>query len=106
MSLSAYPFCHGKSSGPVSDARLDAFLKALAQLGWRDGENVRLEIRRGAGDADAMRKYAAELAALAPDVLMAIGGTATGQLLQASGLKRSTSIWTTGFCTRESGPLV
>ena len=72
------------ASGPVSDARLDAFLKALAQLGWRDGENVRLEIRRGAGDADAMRKYAAELAALAPDVIMAIGGTATGQLLQAT----------------------
>jgi putative ABC transport system substrate-binding protein len=72
------------ASGPVSDARLDAFLKALAQLGWRDGGNVRLEIRRGAGDADAIRKYAAELVALAPDVIMAIGGTVTGQLLQAT----------------------
>jgi putative ABC transport system substrate-binding protein len=70
--------------GADSQARLEAFLKALAQLGWRDGENVRLEIRRGGGDADAIRKHAAELAALAPDVIMAIGGTATGRLLQAT----------------------
>ena len=72
------------ASGPVSDARLDAFLKALAQLGWTDGQNVRLEIRRGAGDADAIRRHARELAALAPDVIMAVGGTATGALLQAT----------------------
>src|SRR6516162_5544173 len=70
--------------GPDSQARLDAFLKALVHLGWRDGENVRLEIRRGGGNADAIRKHAAELAALAPDVIMAIGGTATGRLLQAT----------------------
>ena len=37
--------------GPDSQARLEAFLKALVHLGWRDGENVRLEIRRGGGDA-------------------------------------------------------
>jgi ABC-type uncharacterized transport system substrate-binding protein len=72
------------ASGLVSDARLDAFLKALAQLGWTEGQNVRLEIRRGGGDADAIRKHAAELAALAPDVIMAIGGTATERLLQAT----------------------
>jgi putative ABC transport system substrate-binding protein len=72
------------ASGPVSDARLDAFLKALAQLGWTEGQNVRLEIRRGGGDADAIRKHATELAALAPDVVMAIGGTATERLLQAT----------------------
>ena len=54
------------------------------QLGWTDGQNVRLEIRRGAGDADAIRKQAAELAALAPDVIVAMGGTATGRLLQAT----------------------
>ena len=70
--------------GPDSQARLDAFLKALVHLGWRDGENVRLEIRRGGGNADAIRKHAAELATLAPDVIMAIGGTATGRLLQAT----------------------
>jgi ABC-type uncharacterized transport system substrate-binding protein len=72
------------ASGLVSGARLDAFLKALAQLGWTEGQNVRLEIRRGGGDADAIRKHAAELAALAPDVIMAIGGTATERLLQAT----------------------
>ena len=70
--------------GPDSQARLEAFLKALAQLGWTDGQNVRLEIRRGGGDADAIRRYATELAALAPDVIMAVGGTATGALLQAT----------------------
>ena len=70
--------------GPDSQARLEAFLKALVHLGWRDGENVRLEIRRGGGDADAIRKHAAELAVLAPDVIMAIGGTATERLLQAT----------------------
>jgi putative ABC transport system substrate-binding protein len=70
--------------GPDSQARLEAFLKALAQLGWSEGQNVRLDIRRGGGDADAIRKHAAELAALAPDVIMAIGGTAVGQLLQAT----------------------
>lgn len=59
--------------GPDSQTRLEAFLKALAQLGWTEGQNVRLEIRRGGGDADAIRKHAAELAALAPDVIMAIG---------------------------------
>jgi ABC-type uncharacterized transport system substrate-binding protein len=70
--------------GPDSQARLETFLKALAQLGWTDGQNVRLEIRRGAGDADAIRRHATELAALAPDVIMALGGTATGALLQAT----------------------
>jgi ABC-type uncharacterized transport system substrate-binding protein len=71
-------------SGPDSQARLEAFLKALAQLGWTESHNVRLDVRRGGGDADAIRKHATELAALAPDVIMAIGGTATGRLLQAT----------------------
>jgi putative tryptophan/tyrosine transport system substrate-binding protein len=70
--------------GPDSQARLEAFLRALAQLGWTEGQNMRLEIRRGGGDSDTIRKHAAELAALAPDVIMAIGGTATGHLLQAT----------------------
>src|SRR4051812_16172479 len=71
-------------SGQDSNARVEAFLKALAQLGWTEGQNIRLEIRRGSGDADAIREHAAELAALAPDVIMTIGGTATGRLLQAT----------------------
>jgi putative ABC transport system substrate-binding protein len=71
-------------AGSDSQARLEVFLQALAQLGWTDGGNVQVEIRRGGGNSEAIRKYATELAALAPDVIMAIGGTATGFLLQAT----------------------
>jgi putative ABC transport system substrate-binding protein len=53
-------------------------------LGWTRGENIQYEIRQGGGSNDVVRKYAAELAALAPDVIMTIGGTATGILLQAT----------------------
>src|SRR5262245_4194538 len=68
--------------GPDSQQRLETFLRALAGLGWIEGKSVQLEIRRGAGDAEAIRKQAAELVALAPDVIAAVGGTATGRLLQ------------------------
>jgi putative ABC transport system substrate-binding protein len=70
--------------GPDSHARVAVFLQALAQLGWMEGQNVRLEIRQGGGNFDAIRKYAAELIALDPDVIMAVGGSATGSLLQAT----------------------
>jgi putative ABC transport system substrate-binding protein len=65
-------------------ARVAAFTQALAQLGWSDGGNVQIEYRWGAGNADTMRKQAAELVALAPDVMLATGGTSLGPLLQAS----------------------
>ena len=71
-------------SGPNSTARLEVFLRALAQLGWTENHNVRLDIRRGGGDIDDIRKYAAELAARTPDVIVTIGGPATGELLQAT----------------------
>jgi putative ABC transport system substrate-binding protein len=71
-------------SGPDSQARLAVFLQALAQLGWTEGRNVRLEIRQGGGNAENIRKHAAELAALGPDVIVTIGGTATGSILQAT----------------------
>jgi putative tryptophan/tyrosine transport system substrate-binding protein len=58
-------------------------LDALQQLGWTDGRNVRIDIRWPAGsDADLVRKYAAELVALAPDVILATGNTATAPLQQ------------------------
>src|SRR5690242_10166938 len=57
-------------------ARLAGFLQGLQQLGWADGGNVRIDIRWGAGDADLMRKYADELVALAPDVVLAVGSAA------------------------------
>ena len=53
-------------------------------MGWTDGRNVRIDIRWGAGDADRIRKYAAELVALAPDVILATGSAAVGPLLQAT----------------------
>jgi putative ABC transport system substrate-binding protein len=70
--------------GPDSHARVAVFLQALAQLGWMEGQNVHLEIRQGGGNFDTIRKYAAELVALDPDVIMAVGGSATGSLLQAT----------------------
>jgi putative tryptophan/tyrosine transport system substrate-binding protein len=56
-------------------ARLAAFTEALKQLGWSDGRNVRIDTRWAT--ADDIRRHAAELAALAPDVLVAGTGTAT-----------------------------
>src|SRR5260221_4893997 len=56
-------------------ARLAAFAQALKQLGWSDGRNLRIDTRLA--NADDIRKHAAELAALAPDVLLAATGTAT-----------------------------
>jgi putative tryptophan/tyrosine transport system substrate-binding protein len=67
---------------PTGQTRLLAFAQALAQAGWTDGRNVRIDIRWGAGDPE--RKYAAELVALAPDVILASGGTTLGPLRQVS----------------------
>jgi ABC-type uncharacterized transport system substrate-binding protein len=69
---------------PESQARLAAFLQGLQQLGWTDGRNVRIDYRWSAGDAARLRRDAAELVALAPDVVLAgVGATAT-TLLEAS----------------------
>ena len=65
-------------------ARLVAFVQGLQQLGWTDGRNVRIDFRWGAGDADRFRRYAAELIALAPDVVLASGSPAVGPLLHAN----------------------
>src|SRR4029453_16361525 len=67
-----------------AQARLAAFLQGLQELGWTDGRNVRIDIRWGAGDADRNRRHAAELVALAPDVILASGGSVVGTLLQAT----------------------
>ena len=71
-------------SDPDVQARLAAFLQVLQQLGWTEGRNVRIESRWGAGNADSIRKHAAELAALAPDVILATGDRSPWQLLQAT----------------------
>jgi len=69
---------------PEGQARIAAFLQGLQQLGWTDGRNMRIEYRWGAGSASDLRKYAAELAALAPEVIFAAGGTSLGTLLQVT----------------------
>ena len=65
-------------------ADIAAFRQELQQLGWTDGRNVRFDIRSAAGNATDARKYAAELVALAPDVILSVGSTSAAQLLQAS----------------------
>jgi hypothetical protein len=54
-------------------ARLAAFLQGLQEAGWSVGRNVRIDLRWGLGDSELYRKYAAELVALAPDVVLAGG---------------------------------
>jgi ABC-type uncharacterized transport system substrate-binding protein len=65
-------------------ARLNAFVQGLHELGWIDGRNLRIDTRWAAGDGDRGRKYAAELFALAPDVILASGGSLVGPLLQVT----------------------
>jgi len=69
---------------PEAQARLTAFVQGLQELGWTDGRNVRIDYRWAAGDAERIRRYAAELAALAPDVILAMGGAVVPSLLQAT----------------------
>jgi ABC-type uncharacterized transport system substrate-binding protein len=69
---------------PDDQVRYTAFLEALRQLGWTDGRNVRIEARWSAGNAAITRKYAAELVAFAPDIIVATGGTGTAEMLQAT----------------------
>ena len=69
---------------PNAKARYTAFVEGLQQLGWTPGRNVQIEMRWGGGDQAATRKYAAELVALAPDVLVGGGGAATEVLLKVT----------------------
>ena len=69
---------------PEMRVRTAAFLQALQQLGWTVGRNVQIEFRWDAGDVDRSRKEAAELVALSPDVILALGGSTVASLLQAT----------------------
>jgi len=64
--------------------RFAAFQQELQQLGWTDGHNVRFNHRWGEGNADVTRRQAAELLALAPDVILTTGGQATELMLKAT----------------------
>jgi putative tryptophan/tyrosine transport system substrate-binding protein len=79
----------GVLMGPLADdpegqARIAAFLQQLQQLGWIEGRNVRIDTRWAAANADNIRGYAAELVALAPDVILATGSAILAPLLQAT----------------------
>ena len=69
---------------PNAKDRHTALLDGLEQLGWTPGRNLKIEVRWGGGDEAATRKYAAELIALAPDVLVAGGGFAAEVTLKST----------------------
>jgi putative tryptophan/tyrosine transport system substrate-binding protein len=75
--------------GPTAEesetkARINVFVQELKRLGWAEGRNVRIEMRASAGNISAARKYAAELVAFAPDVILAVGGSTITPLLEAT----------------------
>src|SRR5262245_21184891 len=67
-----------------AQTRIGAFLQALQELGWTIGRNVQIETRWSGGKSDDVRRYAAELVALAPDVILAHGTSTVRPLLQAT----------------------
>ena len=75
------PYAAGDAEG---QARLTAFAQGLQQAGWTVGQNLQIDYRWGDGKADTMRKYAAELVALAPEVILASTSAAVSALLQAT----------------------
>jgi putative tryptophan/tyrosine transport system substrate-binding protein len=75
-------FMNLTADDPQSSKEISAFLDALRQRGWVPGSNLQIDYRWGAGDTNLDRKYAYELIALAPDVLLVAGGTMVGILQQ------------------------
>ena len=73
------------ATDPEGQARLVAFQQALQQLGWNDGRNIRIDIRWGEDNIDHERKFAAELVALAPDIILASGTVSVTALQPISG---------------------
>jgi putative tryptophan/tyrosine transport system substrate-binding protein len=60
----------GDENDPVQKTRLSAFTQALADLGWTDGRNVRMDVRWGRGDPNRIRALAQELVGLQPDIIL------------------------------------
>ena len=81
------------SDDPAQQSRVLAFAQTLAQWGWTEGRNVRIDIRWGATDPERVRRYVAETVALAPDVILAVGSAATGGCCRRRALCRSCSCW-------------
>jgi putative tryptophan/tyrosine transport system substrate-binding protein len=65
---------------PDGKAQLSGFMQGLAEIGWTDGRNLRMEIRWGGGDVNRIQTFAKELVALQPDVILAHGTPATAAL--------------------------
>src|SRR4051794_335842 len=61
------------ANDPEAQGRLTTFKQALEQLGWSEGRNIQIDIRWGEDDIDLERKFAAELVALGPDLIVAAG---------------------------------
>jgi putative ABC transport system substrate-binding protein len=78
-------FMPGVADDPEGQARIAAFLQGLGELGWIVGRNVRIDYRWGAGYAERYRAIAAELVALAPDVVLALGYSTVSALQKATG---------------------
>jgi len=74
----------GSADDSDEQARLTAFLQGLQEWGWSDGRNVRIDVRWSAADPDRRRRYAAELVALSPDVILADTSTVVAALQQAT----------------------
>jgi putative tryptophan/tyrosine transport system substrate-binding protein len=68
----------------LTQARIAAFFRELQQLGWTEGRNVHIDARWSAGNAAEIRRYAAELVALVPDVIFTAGSSSMGPLLEAT----------------------
>src|SRR3954454_12838695 len=73
-----------RADDPHGQERISAFLLGLQQAGWTNGVNMQVDQRWAVGDADAMQKFAAELVALGPDVILATGGVAVRPLVQTT----------------------
>ena len=69
---------------PEAPARIAAFAQGLGELGWNVGRNLRIDYRWGAGDAERIRGEAAELVALAPDVILCSGSPSVAALQRAT----------------------
>jgi putative ABC transport system substrate-binding protein len=69
---------------PETQTRTTAFVQGLAQLGWTVGRNARIDYRYASGDRNVIRKYAEELVALAPDIIVSDGGGSVGPLQQVT----------------------
>ena len=72
------------ANDPQAQTRNAAFLQGLQQLGWIVGHNLQIDYRWSGGNEDDTRKYAAELVALAPDVILASGSATVGPLRRAT----------------------